>query len=266
MKLVVDPKYADLTDFLLKIPGGAIPTEAIYKNNRNFVTRISYEGISLVVKQFKIPNQLNKFVYTWLRKSKARRSFEYAQKLLSMDIGTAEPVAYIEIRKSGLFHTGYFVSEFIEDKLLNTLEQCDDTQTRENIIRDFSRFTADMHEKKKIFHKDYNSGNIFYRKEKDGYHFSVIDINRLRFRKPKKRDVVDCFARLTLSRILTVEISAEYAILRGWNPDTTSGAVLMKKGVNIRKKIKNFFKMIAGAKNNKPKAGKNVNGTTTPNI
>lgn len=244
MKLVVEPKYAQFTEFLKLIPEGNIRTEEVYKKNRNLVTRVSCDETDFVIKQFKVPGRLNRFVYTWLRESKARRSFEYAQRLLDMGIDTAEPVAYIEIKQRGLFYTGYYISKFVEGSLLFTMDRCD-RDTQRQIISDFAAFTVDMH-KKRVFHKDYNSGNIFFRKEGDNYHFALIDINRLRFRRPNKNNVIDCFDRLTMPRMLTVEISAAYASLRGWNPDTLSGAVLMRKGMNIRKRIKKTLKFIAG--------------------
>lgn len=245
MKLVVNQKYEQFTEFLKQIPEGTVTTEEVYKKNRNLVTRVSHDGVDFVVKQFKVPSKLNKFIYTWLRGSKARRSFEYAQRLLSMGIDTAEPVGYIEIEQGGLFHTGYYISKFVDGGLLHTMDKLD-RETQLEIIRDFAEFTVEMH-KKGVFHKDYNSGNIFFRKDDSHYHFAIIDINRLRFRKPTKNDIIDCFDRLTMPRLVTVEISAAYASLRGWNPDTLSGAVLMKKGVNLRKKIKKTLKRITGS-------------------
>ncbi len=244
MKLVVNPKYEHLTGFLSQIPAGTVEAEEVYKRNRNLVTRVSHEGIDMVVKQFKTPSNLNRLIYTWLRRSKAQRSFEFAQKLLAAGIDTAEPIAYIEIKQSGLFRTGYFISRFIGHKLLFKIDVHPfDIGANEGLIRDFAQFTADMHAKH-IFHKDYNSGNIFYHKEGDHYEFSLIDINRMRFRKPTRNNVLDGFDRLTLSRIPTVEISAAYAVVRGWNPDKLSGAVLMRKGIKLRKKIKRALKLL----------------------
>ena len=242
MKLIVNPKYEHLTEFLKRIPEGSVKADVVYKHNRNIVTRVTHKGTDLVIKQFKVPNKLNRFIYTWLRESKACRSFEYAGRLLSAGIDTAEPIAYIEIKKTGLFHTGYFISSFLDHDLLFKIDHSPfDIAANQDIIRDFAKFTADMHAKH-IFHKDYNSGNIFYHKEGDHYRFALIDINRMRFRKPNKNNVLDGFDRLTLSRIPTVEIAAAYATLRGWNPETLSGAVLMRKGVNMRKRIKKLLK------------------------
>lgn len=242
MKLVVNPKYEHLTEFLKRIPEGNVEADVVYKQNRNLVTRVACDGVDLVIKQFKVPGRLNRIIYTWLRENKARRSFEYAARLLSVGIDTAEPIAYIEIKKAGLFHTGYYVSSFLDHDLLFKIDRIPfDLAANQDIIRDFARFTADMHAKR-IFHKDYNSGNIFYYKEGDRYRFAIIDINRMRFRRPNKNNVLDGFDRLTLSRIPTVEIAAAYATLRGWNPETLSGAVLMRKGVNMRKKVKKVLK------------------------
>ena len=39
---------------------------------------------TVIIKAFKIPNVINQIVYRYFRKSKARRSFEYATKLYQL--------------------------------------------------------------------------------------------------------------------------------------------------------------------------------------
>ena len=63
---------------------------------RNTIKIFEKDGISWNIKSFKIPHIVNKFAYRYLRKSKARRSFEHAQKLVSLDILTPEPLGYVE--------------------------------------------------------------------------------------------------------------------------------------------------------------------------
>jgi hypothetical protein len=43
-----------------------------------------------------VPHLINKIVYKKFRKSKARRSYEYATLLLDKGIGTPQPIAFLE--------------------------------------------------------------------------------------------------------------------------------------------------------------------------
>ncbi len=62
---------------------------------------------SSVVKYFKIPYFINKIVYTFFKKSKAQKSYEYALKIKDF---TPKPIGYIEFYKFGLLDESYFVS------------------------------------------------------------------------------------------------------------------------------------------------------------
>ena len=63
---------------------------------RNIIKEFEVEGNKVVVKSFKVPNVLNKVIYRYFRKSKAKRSYEYAIKLQEKGIGTPQPYAYFE--------------------------------------------------------------------------------------------------------------------------------------------------------------------------
>jgi hypothetical protein len=45
---------------------------------RNTIKLFDCEGKTINIKSFKIPNLLNAFIYQYFRKSKAKRSFEFA--------------------------------------------------------------------------------------------------------------------------------------------------------------------------------------------
>ena len=64
--------------------------------NRNTVKYFEVDGLKFNFKSFKQHNFINRHVYKFYRKSKARRSFEYANLLLSKNFYTPNPVAYIE--------------------------------------------------------------------------------------------------------------------------------------------------------------------------
>ena len=59
------------------------------------------------IKSFRIPNIINQIAYKFFRKSKAQRSFEYANKLSELNIGTPKPIAYYEFKTPFLFQKSY---------------------------------------------------------------------------------------------------------------------------------------------------------------
>lgn len=63
---------------------------------RNVIKIFDVEGVAINIKSFKIPNSINKVAYRYFRKSKARRSYEYATILLEKGIGTPQPMAFLE--------------------------------------------------------------------------------------------------------------------------------------------------------------------------
>jgi len=70
--------------------------EIFIKGNRNTIKLFQLDNLTLNIKSFKEPNLINKIAYRYFRKSKAQRSYEYANFLLKNNIGTPKPVAYFE--------------------------------------------------------------------------------------------------------------------------------------------------------------------------
>lgn len=52
----------------------------IGNGNRNNIRYFWMDTSTINIKSFKLPNPINRIVYKYFRKSKARRSFEYAQR------------------------------------------------------------------------------------------------------------------------------------------------------------------------------------------
>ena len=110
MKVHIHPHYAAYESYIRAIPSEEYEREEVYCNRRNTVERVRFGDKDFVIKKYKRPALINCLIYTWFRKSKAQRAFEYAELFLQRGIETAPPVAYIEIKKNGFFHTGYFIS------------------------------------------------------------------------------------------------------------------------------------------------------------
>src|SRR5690554_8061880 len=91
----INPKYKEIEKHFSAIQKW-FPEEGstIYKI-RNEIKVIELEGHRLCVKAFAPANPINRIVYAWLRKSKAKRSFLNAFKLQKLVIETPEPLAWI---------------------------------------------------------------------------------------------------------------------------------------------------------------------------
>lgn len=182
--------------------------------DRNTLKIFNFFDKKLTVKSFKVPNAVNQIAYRFFRKSKAQRSFEYATRLLKMDVGTPVPVAYAEAETS-LFTQSYYVCEYLDydltyRELVDDSNYADDTE----IIKAFTRFTFDLHEKG-IHFLDHSPGNTLIKKIGDDYNFYLVDLNRMEFKPMDFNTRIKNFSRLTPKKNMIVKMGREYARLIG---------------------------------------------------
>ncbi len=174
------PEYAQLKDFLLSLPQKFENGEGVLiHSGRNQLRRFEVDGISLVVKSYRRPNLVNRFVYGLLRASKAKRSIQHAQTLMKLGIETPPPVGYVNIRRFGLFDRSFLVTRTSActhhyAEIINAPDAYDD------VLRVVAWSTARMHEAH-LRHLDYSRGNILFRRDDEGRaHVELIDLNRMR--------------------------------------------------------------------------------------
>jgi hypothetical protein len=240
MKIVVSPYYSHLKEYIRTIPYDNYKCDKAFRNRRNTVHKITApDGTELVIKRFKRPSFAARIAYTFLSTSIAKRSFMSAGKLCKSGIQTAEQVAYIEVYEWGFFHTGYYITRFVPDRVLtdvNTLHG----EERETVLHHFAQFVCDLH-LKGIKHGDFNAGNIFFRWDKERYIFTLIDIDQMQFQyKLSKKTCMKEFQRL-LSRKDMITVAERYAMLRGWNIDRFCVAILLVRGSYLIGKLKRFL-------------------------
>lgn len=155
--------------------------EAFDNGDRNTIKLFDLHGQKINVKSFKRPNMINKIVYRFFRTSKAQRSYEYANTLLSLEIGTPHPVAYIEEKNGLFFGRSYYISEHL-DYDLTYRELIRDSQFAGDaeILSAFAKFTYQLHAKG-IHFLDHSPGNTLIKIKDDGFDFYLVDLNRMTF-------------------------------------------------------------------------------------
>ncbi len=178
---------------------------------RNKVKIADIKDAQINIKAFKTPNLINQIVYKFFRKSKARRSYEYANHLLGVGIKTPEPIAYLDYSSQLLYKSGYYVSNHLSHDLsYRELIMDPNYPERQKILRAFTRFTFKLHENRINF-LDHSPGNTLIRViGEDIYEFYLIDLNRMKFMHMNFDDRMKNFAKLSPKDDMLQIMSNEY--------------------------------------------------------
>ena len=218
--MLINKKYEHLREWLERLPEDFERLGEVIYDKRNQLRVVEAPDGTLVnVKRYCVPHLVNRVVYsTGIRKPKGLRAFIYPTRLLERGIETPEPSAYIEQRRCGLLGVSYFIS--VQSPLGHTLYEFGDAQegTYEEMADALGRFTAMMHERE-VLHLDYSPGNVLWDKDETGYHFAVVDINRMRFGKVNMEDGCAALRRLWGPKRFIELIARSYAIAREFNED-----------------------------------------------
>lgn len=250
MKKIVHPKYKYLQpkfDFLLE--NFKSSGELIGSEKRNVIKVFELEGFNVNVKSFKKPNLINSFIYGYIRKSKAQRSFEYAQILLSKNIGTPQPFAFYENKTfTGLKESFYFSLQQDVDLMFRNLIFDAAYPNRNEIIKQSAVFFFNIHNQGIEF-IDNTAGNTIIKKVGDNkYAFYLVDLNRMSFHKSLSLEQrINNIAKLTTDKYINKIFSEAYAPLFGVS-ETVFYNMLLAASQNFldkfnrRKKLKKQFK------------------------
>jgi len=176
----------------------------------------------VVVKQFATPNLLRGLWYGLFGKSKARRSYEYAQRMAGL---TPEPLAWREVRVCGVLRESWYACRQSECMhTFNELIGAPDFPHRAEILAAIGRFTATLHQRG-ILHCDYSGGNILF--NEDGSRVEVVDLNRIRFcRHLTRAQGLRNFERLNIDREALRTMARAYAEAMGDDADSCADYII----------------------------------------
>lgn len=169
---------AELIALAERVARGGMPKEAeVFYEGRNRVARLKVCGRSLIIKEFGVPNPVNRYAYVTLRRSKARRSLEHAERLLEMGFATPAPVAWIEVRDWRGLGLSYYICEEVKGR---DLREWRDNPEIDEVLEPLAAEMGRLHSYG-VWHKDFSPGNVIYTREGNAFRFYYIDLNRMRF-------------------------------------------------------------------------------------
>lgn len=217
-RCVLVPGNENLEATIRGLPGNFERTgDTLYKA-RNVLKRYNWGQKKVIVKSFAIPNWLNRFLYRWIRKSKAQRAFEHALELSTRGIATPSPIGYLEcVNGFHLTRSFYAYEEWSADFTLRDCLMNPDYPDRLGILTALGEFAWQMHQQQINF-LDFSPGNILVR-WKSSKSFCLVDINRMRFQALSFQERMRTFSRLWANDGDLETIVVAYALVSGEDVD-----------------------------------------------
>lgn len=221
-----------------------------YGKTRNRVLAFNYKGKRYVAKYFTSPSLAEKIKVLLGFKSKARKGYDNALRILGSGISTATPIAVWETYSCGILIGCGLITDYLDGLcvgLIHVPEVPEDERRR--VGRAFSDFTLRMH-LAGLYPKDYNVGNVIVETREEPtepesrYRFSLIDVNRFNFGKvPGKKKAMKGFDQLGVYNEMFDSVVVPYANQRGWDPEECRKMILASRDrTKLLKRLAHLFK------------------------
>ncbi len=248
MKLILHPQFEHLRQFVEELPQRFSKEGEVLQDRRNTIKIFHVNGLDINVKRFRVPFFFNRIIYTFFRASKASKAYLNALEVLRRGFETPHSIAYIEQYRGGLLHWSYYISlqssfrQEMRDYYFGPLTG------NEPLIKAFAQYTADLHENG-ICHNDYSPGNVLIGRNQEQYRFSLVDINRMKFKPMNLKEGCRNLKRMFENQELYVFLAREYARKRGFSPEECIKQTLHYNSLSLqrdrrKKRVKRFRKKL----------------------
>lgn len=216
-------------------------SSVVLQDDRNMIKEVEFNNEVFVVKSYKVPSTINSFIYTYIKKSKAWRAYEYGLKISNF---TPKVIARIESFQP-LLGKSYLVCEKFDSDFNMQAPLFEDHSDKDNILNQFAEFVFNLH-KDNIIHNDLSPGNVLIKSSKQGYQFQIIDINRMIFKVPNSKDRAKNFSKLWADNEDLLTILTTYAKVANLDKNFISLGLFYNQRNKNRKTRKRKIKKALG--------------------
>lgn len=221
--------------------------QVIY-NGRNQIRNFNKDSTKIIVKRFKKLDIFKKFIYTFFRKNKAEKAYENAFEILKRGFNTPKPIAYIKEYKYRLLNYVYYICEYTDYEPIKNYLDCDNNFDKDLAVA-FGIYVSELH-KKGIIHNDLNCTNVLFKKFDGKYLFTLIDINRMQFKKEglsfSEFECLDNLTKFSEFNDAYKTVLSGYLDNRGWARNAYDEAIKIKQRHDThwkrKKRITGLFK------------------------
>lgn len=215
MKIILNPKYEHLRDYLLRLEEHFERDGQEIHRGRNVICTLKVDGLTLCVKRYAPPSLRGRVACRLYKASKGERAYKLPWLLRERGFESPEPVAFVQFRHGFLKSNTYFVCLHSHYRYnMGMLPQLPPAE-REEVVRQFARYAARLHSRG-FMHRDFSSDNILYDQVNGRYRFSLIDTNSMKHGLPISVEK-GCanLAQLTGDKAFFKLLSETYAAERG---------------------------------------------------
>jgi hypothetical protein len=238
VRITIHPKYKDQEEAILQLVKTFYGEgNLVMKGTRNIIKTNFLGSKKISIKFFQKPGIIKSFIYSFLRSTKAKRSFDNANYLLGHSILTPFPVAFIEERSPlGFLRESFYICHQLKyDFTIRELIHDPFFPERKEILEQFTEFTFKIHEANVNF-LDHSPGNtLIVKKGNSKYDFFLVDLNRMKFENLSIEQRMDNFKKMWLSKGMVQIIAKKYAQLINETEDKLL-SILMEKSHQFKRK------------------------------
>jgi hypothetical protein len=210
--ITIHPKFNFLRSYLEALPLTFESIPDVLYRDRNVIKTDEVSDLKLVIKSYGRIYLTNRIRYSFFYPSKAERAYRNGLRLLEEGFLTPEPVAFIECFEGGLLTQSYFISLYTDFKPLGSVL----SDEQDVLIKDLVGFAHRLHQHG-IYHLDFSNGNILVKKQNGHFQFSLVDNNRMKFKKFDYSTGLKTFKRLGLTNLQWTQLAEEYSRLEKSN-------------------------------------------------
>ncbi|MBR1481270.1 MAG: hypothetical protein IJ609_05035 [Paludibacteraceae bacterium] len=204
----LNPAYEHLRADVQSIDS-LIARATLIHRGRNTLYQVDMAGLHLCIKCYGFSSVFKRWMYRYLRASKARRAWRNTLLLRQAGIHSPEPVALLETYSLRGIETSYYICRYEPGATLYHLGDLPLSECRPTVVR-LARFAAAMHERD-IMLSDFTPGNILL----TAGGFALVDTNRMSIGRVSLLKGLHNMAGLWLQPDAAELLAREYVTARG---------------------------------------------------